>query len=186
MLNLTDHKDYICPKCKKPTDFDARFCKFCAFDLDQPVAAKEPFADIRRTLVENKILVAVVAGSVLFIGILLLTVFLAGGTGGDSAKRSGSGSSLSTSSVPTGDTLTEEEMMSIMQRRGIWGAWAGQQKHDTYEIVRVGPYNKEGKFYPVQVKVSDLMSDRKIHEDVWDCRFQKNDYGDWEVKKMGL
>lgn len=183
MLKLTDHQDHICQQYKQLTGFEAHFCKYRAFDLNQPAASPDAFTDVKRAY---KIL-AVCAGRVLCLGILVLIGFLAGcDQSGTSSKPTGGNSSLSTPAVSSGDSLTEAEMMDLMKSHGIWGPMAGWHKYDDYEITRVGPYNKDGKFYPVQVKVTSILNNGNSQASIWDCRFQKNDYGDWEVKKIGL
>jgi hypothetical protein len=114
-------------------------------------------------------------------------------SGGESTKRARvgnsapiAGNSVPTVVAPSGDTLTQEEMLSLMQSRGIWDPFDGWHRHNNFEILRVGPYNEQGKFYPVQVKVTDVMNNGSTRESVYDCRILKNDYGDWETRKMGF
>jgi hypothetical protein len=80
--------------------------------------------------------------------------------------------------------LSQAEMLSLMQNKGLWDPWDGRMhKYESIEILRVGSYNEEKKYYPVQVRVKQTMMDGKTWVWVWDCRIAKNDYGDWIARK---
>lgn len=63
------------------------------------------------------------------------------------------------SSIPSsGNTLSQDEMLRLMRNNGIVGGMYGLYKYKEYQILRVGPFNEQMKYHPVQVRVSDLMN----------------------------
>lgn len=70
-----------------------------------------------------------------------------------------------------------------MRNNGIVGGMYGLYKYKEYQILRVGPFNEQMKYHPVQVRVSDLMNNGETKYWILDCRISKNDYGDWEVRR---
>ncbi|HEY0427497.1 MAG TPA: YARHG domain-containing protein [Pyrinomonadaceae bacterium] len=86
----------------------------------------------------------------------------------------------------SGNYLSQDEMLSLMKRNGIWSPMDGWHKYQSIEILRVGEFNEEKKFYPVQVRAKQTTMDGKTWVWVWDCRIIKNDYGDWEARKTSF
>ena len=95
-------------------------------------------------------------------------------------------SNQSTSTSSSGYNLSQSEMLSIMRTKGIWNMYSGLRRYppDHIEILRVGQFNQEKKYWPVQIRLKERGMGEWVIT-VYDVRIFKNDYGDWEARRIG-
>lgn len=97
-----------------------------------------------------------------------------------------SSGSQPTSTSRSGFNLSQPDMLKIMQTKGIWNMYSGLRRYppDHIEILRVGQFNEEKKYWPVQVRLKERGMGEWVIT-VYDVRIFKNDYGDWEARRIG-
>ncbi len=83
------------------------------------------------------------------------------------------------------NSLSKEEIKRIVLIQQIWNMYNGWEKYNNIEILRIVEFKEEGKYYPVLIRVKDSTGSGTRIVFVYDCRVIKNDYGDWEVKRIG-
>jgi hypothetical protein len=89
---------------------------------------------------------------------------------------------VSSSSNPTNPNyLSEETMRRMILRRGAWNFGFGWVPMQRVEILKVGDFNPQGKYWPVRVRSYD----EKNRNWVLDYQIFKNDYGEWDVRMIG-
>ncbi|MDQ3132281.1 MAG: YARHG domain-containing protein, partial [Acidobacteriota bacterium] len=66
----------ICPNCGKATDTDARFCKYCAFDLNSSGINQSVSTEINQTRTKNNTPIILGVAGLLVVGIVGLIIFL--------------------------------------------------------------------------------------------------------------
>jgi hypothetical protein len=65
-----------CPQCGKATDMDARFCKYCAFDLNSSGVNQNVSTEVIQTRTKNNTPVILGVAGLLIVGIAGLLIFL--------------------------------------------------------------------------------------------------------------
>lgn len=74
-------------------------------------------------------------------------------------------------------------MLRIMQDNGIWNMYSGTHRYEKAEILQVGEFNQEGKYWPAKVRINKR-SGASLYIDVNLIRFSKDDFGQWVARCM--
>ena len=75
MSELFEPLQKLCPKCGEAADVDARFCKYCAFDLTDSDFNQNTSTEINQTQTKNKSPNIILGGILLVVVIVGLTIF---------------------------------------------------------------------------------------------------------------
>jgi hypothetical protein len=106
----------ICPQCREAVDTDARFCKYCAFNLANSNAGQNISTEINQTPKNNNTLIISGIIGLLVVGFIGLAIFFNAGKNNQSVVENANSASQSSSS-----TLTLGEKAQQIEKKILRG-----------------------------------------------------------------